>query len=137
MATLDPHLRGTDRVREVFARVRKGEDRVADLYAEDGVVLGGSRIEGREAIREFYRKTIASIHPQPEVHVVLEAPGSDFYAAIIEADTDLGHAHALDLFRIDEEGIRQLEIFDRPIGADPLAWRRRSNLSASGGDDGA
>jgi hypothetical protein len=28
---------------------------------------------------------------------------------------DHGHGHALDLFTVDEEGIRQLEIFNRPI----------------------
>jgi hypothetical protein len=103
-------------VREVFARVRNGDDRVADLYAEDGVVLaGGTRVEGREAVRAFYRKTIESIHPRPDVQVVLEAPDSPFYVAIVEVPTDLGHMHALDLFTLGDEGIRQLEIFTRPI----------------------
>ena len=103
-------------MREVFARVRNGDDRVADLYAEDGVVLaGGTRVEGREAVRAFYRKTIESIHPRPEVQVVLEARDSQFYVAIVEVPTDLGHMHALDLFTLDDEGIRQLEIFTRPI----------------------
>jgi hypothetical protein len=117
MAVLDPHLRGADRVREVFARVRVGDDGVADLYAEDGVVrAGGAVIEGREAIRAFYAKTIESIHPKPEVQVVLETPGSNFYTAVVEVPHDHGHVHALDLFTVDEEGIRQLEIFNRPIG---------------------
>jgi len=117
MAATDPHLRGEARVREVFARVRNGDDRVADLYAEDGVVLaGGSRIEGREAIRAFYRQTIESIHPRPEVQLVLSAPGSEVFAVVVEVPSDHGRFHALDLFTVGEAGIRQLEIFNRPIG---------------------
>jgi len=116
VAALDPQLRGAERVREVFARVHRGDDGVADLYAEDGVVLvGGTRVEGREAIRAFYGKTIETIHPKPEVQVVLSTPGSNFYTAIVEVPTDRGLLHALDLFTIDDDGIRQLEIFDRTI----------------------
>ena len=117
VAALDPELRGADRAREVFRRVRAGDDRVADLYAEDGVVLsgGGARVEGRETIRAFYRKTFAAIHPQPEVQVVLESPGSNLYAVVVEVATDTGHRHALDLFTIDDEGIRRLEILNRPV----------------------
>lgn len=96
--------------------MRAGDDSVADLYAEDGVVLaGGARIEGREAIRAFYRDTIAAIHPQPEVQVVLSCVGSDFYVAVVDVPTDGGLIHALDLFTVDDEGIRQLEIFTRSI----------------------
>ncbi len=103
-------------MREVFARVRNGDDGVADLYVHDGVVLvGEARIEGREAIRAFYKKTIDSIHPRPEVQVVLETPGSTLYAAVVEVPNDRGHVHALDLFTLDDEGIRQLEIFNRSI----------------------
>jgi hypothetical protein len=116
MAALDPQLRGADRVREVFARVHRGDEGVADLYADDGVLLvGDSKIEGREAIRAFYRKTIDSIHPKPEVQTVLENPDSDLYVAIVEVPTDRGHMHALDLFTVDDAGIRQLEIFNRSI----------------------
>jgi predicted SnoaL-like aldol condensation-catalyzing enzyme len=112
----DPHLRGADRVREVFVRVHNGDDGVADLYAENGVVIaGGSRIEGREAIRAFYRNTIDTIHPRPELQVVLSTQGVDLYVAIVEVPTDRGHVHALDLFRVDDGGIRQLEIFNRTI----------------------
>jgi len=117
MDVSDPHLRGEDRVREVFARVHRGDDSVADLYAPDGVVLAGSsRIEGRSAIRSFYADTITAIHPKPEVQVVLSTPGSDLYVAIVEVPTDRGHMHALDLFRVDDAGIRQLEIFNRSVG---------------------
>jgi hypothetical protein len=116
MGARDPQLRGADRVREVFARVRNGDDSVADLYAEDGVVLGGDvRVEGREAVRAFYRDAIESVHPRPEVQEVFANPGSNHYVVIVEVPTDRGHMHALDLFTVDDEGIRQLEIFNRPI----------------------
>jgi hypothetical protein len=77
------------------------------------VLAGTSRIEGRSAIRSFYADTIAAIHPKPEVQVVLTTPGSNLYVAIVEVPTDRGHMHALDLFTMDDEGIRQLEIFNR------------------------
>jgi hypothetical protein len=116
---MDPHLRGEDRIREVFARVRKGDDGVADLWAHDGVVIAaGTRIEGRDAIRAFYRSTIDTLHPQPEVQVVFGSPGSDQYVVIVEVPTDRGHIHALDLFTLDDEGIRRLEIFNRSIEED-------------------
>ena len=65
MDTPDPHLQGSRRVREVFARVRSGDLSVADLYAEDAVVVyaDGAQVEGREAIREFYRRAIEGSGP--------------------------------------------------------------------------
>ena len=112
MAALEPDLTGEARVREVFNRVRNGDDSVADLYAEDGVVLiGGGKVEGREAIRDFYRKTIDGIHPRPDVQAV--AASAPYYAVIVEVPTDNGHMHALDLFQLGDEGITQLEIYSR------------------------
>ena len=114
MAALDPQLQGADRVREVFARVRKGDARVADLYAEDGVVVFGSgdaRVQGREAIRTFYQRTIDTIRPQPQVVAVLEQP--PLYVAIVDVPTSGVHHRAVDLFEVDEAGIRSLEIFSR------------------------
>jgi hypothetical protein len=116
MAALEPHLRGADRARAVFERVRNGDVSAADLYAEDGVLLAGDRrVEGRETIRAFYAKTMESIRPQPQVLTVLESADSTFYAVILEVPTTNGVAHALDLFTIDDDGIRQLEIYSRPI----------------------
>jgi hypothetical protein len=116
VAAQDPYLRGEDRIREVFARVSSGDEGVADLWASDGVVIAGeTRIEGRDAIRDFYRTTIDALHPRPEVQRVFGSPGSNQYVAIVEVPTDRGHIHALDLFTLDDEGIRQLEIFNRSI----------------------
>jgi hypothetical protein len=110
---LDPHIQGPDRIREVFVRVRNGDLRVADLYAEDAVVTYGhdGRAEGREAIRIFYRRTIETIRPQPRVEAVLEAP--PLYVAVVDVPTTAGHHRALDLFEVDDKGIRRLEIYSQ------------------------
>jgi len=106
-------LRGAFRVREVFARVRNGDVSVADLYAEDAVIVYGpaGRAEGREAIRAFYTAAISAIGAQPQVEDVLEAP--PFYVAIVNVPTQTGLHRVLDLFELDESGIRKLEIFIR------------------------
>jgi hypothetical protein len=111
--TADSQIRGADRVREVFARVRQGDLTVADLYAEDAVLIHGreGRVEGREAIRAFYQRTIEGIHPQPQVEDVLERPPR--YVAIVDVPTTDGHRRALDLFEVDDEGIRRLEIYSQ------------------------
>jgi ketosteroid isomerase-like protein len=112
MTALDPDIQGPDRVREVFARVHAGDDRVADLYAEDGVVqVAGHEIQGREAIRAFYQRTIDTIHPQPEVQEVLES--ENLYIAVVHVPTDSGVQNAIDLFELGEDGIRRLVIFSR------------------------
>jgi ketosteroid isomerase-like protein len=114
----DPHLQGADRVREVFARVRNGDASVADLYAEDAVIVYGNgegdRVEGREAIRAFYQGTIDAIRPRPNVETVLEAP--PHFVALVDVPTEDVHHRALDLFEIDERGIRRLEIYTRTAG---------------------
>jgi hypothetical protein len=109
----DPHLRGADRVREVFIRVGNGDLGVADLYAEDGVIVygNGTRAEGRDAIRAFYARAIEGIRPRPRVEAILEAP--PLYVVLVDAPGTDVHHRALDLFEVDEGGIRKLEIFAR------------------------
>jgi hypothetical protein len=109
----EPHIRGADRVREVFVRVCNGDLRVADLYADDGVIVygDGARAEGRDAIRAFYARAIAGIRPQPQVETILEAP--PMYVALVDVPGTDVHHRALDLFEVDEGGIRRLEIFTR------------------------
>jgi hypothetical protein len=107
-------LQGADRVRAVFARVRDGDAGAADLYAEDGVILyggEGARVEGREAIRAFYQGAIDAIRPQPVVEAVLEAP--PLYVVLVDVPSEGVHHRALDLFEVDERGIRRLEIYPR------------------------
>jgi hypothetical protein len=109
----DPHLAGADRVREVFARVGNGDLSVADLYADDGVIVygDGARAEGRDAIRAFYALAIGGIRPQPRVETIMEAP--PLYVALVDVPGVDVHHRALDLFEVDEGGIRRLEIFSR------------------------
>ena len=113
MSAIDPHIRGADRVRAVFSRVRQGDSSVADLYAEDAVLTysGGGRVEGREAIRAFYQQQIELIRPRPDVMAVIEDP--PLYVAVVEVPTSEGHHRALDLFEVDDSGIRRLEIYSQ------------------------
>jgi len=113
MGTSDPHLRGADRVREVFARVRNGDLSAADLYADDAAILFGDdgRVEGRDAIRAFYKAAIDGIRPQPRVEAVLEAP--PLFVVLVDVPGTDVHHRALDLFEVDERGIRRLEIYIR------------------------
>jgi len=107
----DPELVGADRVREVFRRVAAGDNRVADLYATDGVIQYGAhdRVEGREAIRAFYQLMIDSISPQPSVEAVLEQHPR--YVAIVNVPTGDGFRRAADHFTLGDAGIVRLEIF--------------------------
>jgi hypothetical protein len=107
----DPELVGADRVREVFRRVAAGDVGVADLYAPDAVIQYSSDavVEGREAIREFYRLQIFSIAPQPSVEAVLEQHPR--YVAIVNVPTGDGFRRAADHFTLGDDGIERLEIF--------------------------
>jgi len=113
MTANDPDIRGADRVREVFARVRNADPAVADLYREDAILLYGpnGRAVGRDEIRAFYVRTFAAISPQPQVEAVLEEPPR--FVAIVDVQTGYGHRRALDLFEVGDDGIRRLEIFSR------------------------
>lgn len=95
----------------MFIRVRNGDITAADLYADDAVLTYrvGESVEGREAIRAFYKRTIEEIRPKPQVLTILEAP--PLYVAIVDVPTDAGHRRALDLFAVDDGGIRRLEIY--------------------------
>lgn len=113
MTVNDKEIWGADRVREVFARVRNADPAVADLYTEDAIILYGpnGRAEGREEIRAFYVRTFEAISPQPQVEAVLEIPPQ--FVAIVDVPTGDRHQRALDLFELDGDGIRRLEIFSR------------------------
>jgi hypothetical protein len=116
MAVHDPALTGADRVHAVFARVAAGDTSVADLYAPDAVIEfgSGSSVEGREAIRAFYEKSIDATHPKPQVRRLLEHP--PLYVAILDVPTDGGRQRVVDVFEVGVEGIERLEIFSRNMG---------------------
>jgi len=110
-------MHGSQYVVEVFSRVREGDVSVADLFTENAVIsFAGGTVTGRSAIRDFYRHTIHSMHPQPRIEAVLESP--PLYVVILDVPTTLGHHRALDLFEVRDEGIRKLEIYARH-GQDP------------------
>jgi hypothetical protein len=113
MTVSDQEIRGADRVREVFSRVRNADPTVADLYTEDAIILYGQngRAVGREEIRAFYVRAFEAIFPQPQVEAVLEDPPR--FVAIVDVPTRDRHHRALDLFELDGDGIRRLEIFSR------------------------
>jgi SnoaL-like domain len=112
MSALDPDFRGAARVRELFARVRNGDSRVADLYADNGVVVaGGNEIHGREEIRAFYQRTFDAIHPKPLVETILQSP--PWYIAVVDVPTSAGRQRAIDLFELTDEGIKLLVIFSQ------------------------
>ena len=113
MTAHDQDLRGADRVREVFARVRNTDPGVADLYTEDAILLYGRdcRAVGREEIRAFYVRTFEALSPQPLVEAILEEPPR--FVAIVDVPTGDRHHRALDLFELCDDGIRRLEIFSR------------------------
>jgi hypothetical protein len=110
---LDPDLRGADRLREVFARVRRGDaSDVANLYAKDGkIIFAGGQVEGRTAIQAFYLRAMETMHPQPQVEAVFEEAGR--FVVIVNVPNDQGVTRAADLFDLGDDGIRQLEIFSR------------------------
>jgi hypothetical protein len=109
----DHQLQGADRVREVFARVANGDLGVVDLFADDAVILfaNGGRVEGRDEIRAFYERAIDGVRPRPSVEAILELP--PLYVAIVDAPGAEVHHRALDLFELDDRGIRRLEIYTR------------------------
>ena len=108
-AGLDPQIQGADCVREVFARVRDGDDTAADLFAEDGVVrVRGREIKGCGAIRAFYRGAIDAVHPQPQVREVRQ---DGLFLAVLDVPSGHGQVSAIDLFEVDDEGLRRLVIF--------------------------
>jgi hypothetical protein len=109
----DRESAGAELVREVFARVRNGDLSVSDLYTENAIILYGAEgtAVGREQIRAFYARTIEAMSPQPEVEAVLENPPR--FVALVDVPTTTGHHRALDLFELDTDGIRRLEIFSR------------------------
>ena len=113
MTVNEQELQGAERVREVFARVRNADPAVADLYTEDAIILYGQngQVVGREEIRAFYVRTFEAISPQPQVEAVLEEPPR--FVAIVDVPTGDRHHRAIDLFELDSNGIRRLEIYSR------------------------
>ena len=95
-------------VREVFARVRAGDIRVAELYAPDGKLTNTDKThEGREAITEFYRGVIRNGGVQPQVkEVYVSLP---LVVAVLQVETPSGTVHHVaDVFEVGDGAIRSM-----------------------------
>jgi hypothetical protein len=116
-------------VREVFARVRNKDPRVADLYCVDATLTENGIVHaGRDAIREFYLRVFSASAPHPMVRGTWQ--GGSTYVALVEVTLGSGEvAHAADVFDVGDEGIRSLRIC---LGGLDRGW---VPLSATGGAD--
>jgi hypothetical protein len=108
MAHVSEHEEGI--VREVFARVRNRDPAVADLYHQDATLTANDTVhEGREAIRAFYLGVFSGSGPHPQVRGLWN--GGSVYAALLEVSRDSGGViHAVDVFDVDNAGIRSMRI---------------------------
>ena len=98
--------------REYFSRVRRGDLSVVDLFHDDAELLGlGARTRGKDSIREFYAKSIAEGGPQPSEPVTLLADATKALAEVTIELRDGSTIHAIDLFKIEEDRIRELTYF--------------------------
>jgi len=106
------HLEATDVVERYFTCMRAGDLAVADLFADDAVLLGlGRRTQGREAIRAFYSASIATGGPQPRSAGSLLSDGERVAAEIYIDLADGSTMHVVDLFRVEQGRIRSLHYF--------------------------
>jgi hypothetical protein len=98
-------------VREVFARVRNRDPKVADLYHQDAALTAGDGTvhQGRDAIRAFYLGVFSGSGPHPAVRGLWNS--GTYYAALLEVSRDSGEViHALDFFDVDGDHIRSMRI---------------------------
>ncbi len=99
-------------VRRYFACMRAGDPAVVELFHEDARLVGlGDDKRGREAITAFYRGVIERAGPSPELVGDLLGDGARVAAEIRITLQDGNAIHAVDLFEIDSERIRQLTYF--------------------------
>ena len=92
--------------------MRAGDTGVADLFREDGFLLGlGMRTQGREAIRAFYTKSIATGGPQPRPAGPLLGDANRVAAEIFIDLADGTTMHVVDLFVVKDGLIQSLNYF--------------------------
>jgi ketosteroid isomerase-like protein len=111
----DINRAGRELVQDVFARVRRTDLSVADLFTDDAVISGqaGLEVVGRDAIRDHYERMINAHRPQPQIEqIVADHP---HYVAVVNVGLRDGNAnHAVDLFELEGTRISRLEIWSRP-----------------------
>lgn len=99
-------------VQEYFSLVRARDTGIYRLFHPDAVLNGlGMQTRGREAIRDFYARAIATGSPQPRLAGPLLV-GEGRVAAEIFIDLASGQTlHVVDLFVVEEGLIRSLTYF--------------------------
>ncbi|MBJ19690.1 MAG: nuclear transport factor 2 family protein [bacterium] len=98
--------------RNYFDRVRGRDPGVADLFHEDGSIIGlGGVKSGRETIRDFYKASIEAASPTPALIGEVLVNGSRAVAEIKIALADGSGIHAMDLFIVEDGLIRSLTYF--------------------------
>jgi ketosteroid isomerase-like protein len=95
-------------VREVFARVRAGDIRVAELYATDATLTNSDKThEGREAIIDFYTNVIRNGGVQPQVEALYVNLPTVVAVLRVSAGSGVVH-HVADVFQVAEGSIRSM-----------------------------
>lgn len=102
----------TEVVHAYFSHVRARDPEVYRLFHFDAVLNGlEMQAHGQEAIRDFYRRAIATGGPQPRLAGPLLLGGKRI-AAEIYVDLASGQTlHVVDLFEVDQGLIRSLTYF--------------------------
>ncbi len=98
--------------RSYFDKIRARDPGVADLFHEDGSIIGlGGVKSGRETIREFYKESIEGASPTPALTGEVLVSGSRAAAEIEISLADGSGVHAMDLFVVEDGLIRSLTYF--------------------------
>ena len=99
-------------VRAYFTRMVGRDPGVAELFHEDGRLIGlGRVVSGKGAIREFYKGAIEGASPTPALVGDLLVSGSRVAAEINIALATGSSMHVVDLFVVENGLIRSLTYF--------------------------
>lgn len=99
-------------VRDYFERIRSRDPGVADLFHEDGSLIGlGGVKTGRETIRSFYAASIEAASPTPTQVGDILVSGPRVAAEIQIALANGSSVHVVDLFVVEDGLIRSLTYF--------------------------
>jgi hypothetical protein len=98
-------------VNEYFSRMRHSDFAVAELFAEDAVLIGmGEPICGKDAVAAFYRDSISRAAPSPDPLLVF-SDGPNVAAEIRITIADGTELHVLDIFEVRDGLIHSLKYF--------------------------
>ena len=99
-------------VQSYFERIRARDSGVADLFHEDGSLIGLGRLtSGRESIRTVYAESIANASPTPVLIGDLLSCGNRVAAEIRIALADGSSLHVVDMFVVESGLISSLTYF--------------------------